>query len=266
MGKVAKIGKKVYELLANLPYNAGAMKKEPIGKFVERRRKLLRLTQTELASYVGYSPQAFSKFEAGRLSISLLVAPSLANALNLTLDDLFARRENDSQIVNKPLDPEIISVQLQFFRNARGLTQNELAAKTGASVRSLRSYELGDAVPTLTFIDRLLEEFNLESSYILYKNPLMMDTNLAASIRSGQIRTKKKKQLYASLLGIFSCFVAAVGVGVAQISRAGALRLGLNEQVDEASQLYEAQLPVVEPSEDDTSASNETYLLSDIDL
>lgn len=241
------------------------MKKEPIGKFVERRRKMLRLTQTELASYVGYSPQAFSKFESGRLSISLLVAPSLANALNLTLDDLFARRENDSNLVNKPLDPETISVQLQFFRNARGLTQNEFAAKTGASVRSLRSYELGDAVPTLTFIDRLLEEFDIESSYILYKNPLMMDTNLAASIRSGQVRTKKKKQLYASLLSIFSCFVAGVGIGVAQISTAGVLRLGLNEEADEVSELYQAQLPPGATSED-TTESDSFYLLPSVEI
>lgn len=226
---------------------------------------MLRLTQTELASYVGYSPQAFSKFESGRLSISLLVAPSLANALNLTLDDLFARRENDSNLVNKPLDPETISVQLQFFRNARGLTQNEFAAKTGASVRSLRSYELGDAVPTLTFIDRLLEEFNIESSYILYKNPLMMDTNLAASIRSGQVRTKKKKQLYASLLSIFSCFVAGVGIGVAQISTAGVLRLGLNEEADEVSELYQAQLPPAATSED-TTASDSFYLLPSVEI
>lgn len=226
---------------------------------------MLRLTQTELASYVGYSPQAFSKFESGRLSISLLVAPSLANALNLTLDDLFARRENDSNLVNKPLDPETISVQLQFFRNARGLTQNEFAAKTGASVRSLRSYELGDAVPTLTFIDRLLEEFNIESSYILYKNPLMMDTNLAASIRSGQVRTKKKKQLYASLLSIFSCFVAGVGIGVAQISTAGVLRLGLNEDADEVSELYQAQLPPPATSED-TTESNSFYLLPGVEI
>lgn len=226
---------------------------------------MLRLTQTELASYVGYSPQAFSKFESGRLSISLLVAPSLANALNLTLDDLFARRENDSNLVNKPLDPETISVQLQFFRNARGLTQNEFAAKTGASVRSLRSYELGDAVPTLTFIDRLLEEFNIESSYILYKNPLMMDTNLAASIRSGQVRTKKKKQLYASLLSIFSCFVAGVGIGVAQISTAGVLRLGLNEEADEVSELYQAQLPPPATSED-TTESNSFYLLPGVEI
>lgn len=226
---------------------------------------MLRLTQTELASYVGYSPQAFSKFESGRLSISLLVAPSLANALNLTLDDLFARRENDSNLVNKPLDPETISVQLQFFRNARGLTQNEFAAKTGASVRSLRSYELGDAVPTLTFIDRLLEEFNIESSYILYKNPLMMDTNLAASIRSGQVRTKKKKQLYASLLSIFSCFVAGVGIGVAQISTAGVLRLGLNEEADEVSELYQAQLPPGATSED-TTESDSFYLLPSVEI
>ncbi len=226
---------------------------------------MLRLTQTELASYVGYSPQAFSKFESGRLSISLLVAPSLANALNLTLDDLFARRENDSNLVNKPLDPETISVQLQFFRNARGLTQNEFAAKTGASVRSLRSYELGDAVPTLTFIDRLLEEFNIESSYILYKNPLMMDTNLAASIRSGQVRTKKKKQLYASLLSIFSCFVAGVGIGVAQISTAGVLRLGLNEEADEVSELYQAQLPPAATSED-TTESDSFYLLPSVEI
>lgn len=226
---------------------------------------MLRLTQTELASYVGYSPQAFSKFESGRLSISLLVAPSLANALNLTLDDLFARRENDSNLVNKPLDPETISIQLQFFRNARGLTQNEFAAKTGASVRSLRSYELGDAVPTLTFIDRLLEEFNIESSYILYKNPLMMDTNLAASIRSGQVRTKKKKQLYASLLSIFSCFVAGVGIGVAQISTAGVLRLGLNEEADEVSELYQAQLPPGATSED-TTESDSFYLLPSVEI
>ena len=226
---------------------------------------MLRLTQTELASYVGYSPQAFSKFESGRLSISLLVAPSLANALNLTLDDLFARRENDSNLVNKPLDPETISVQLQFFRNARGLTQNEFAAKTGASVRSLRSYELGDAVPTLTFIDRLLEEFDIESSYILYKNPLMMDTNLAASIRSGQVRTKKKKQLYASLLSIFSCFVAGVGIGVAQISTAGVLRLGLNEEADEVSELYQAQLPPGATSED-TTESDSFYLLPSVEI
>ena len=232
------------------------VEKEALGKFVERRRKALRLTQTELASYVGYSPQAFSKFEAGKLSISLLVGPSLANALGLSLDDLLARRENPTDIVNKPLDPQIISLQLAFFRNARGLSQEEFAQKALASVRSIRSYELGDSLPTLNFIDRLIETFGIEASHILYPNPMMMNTELAASIRSGQVKAKKKKQLYSSLLGLFSVFVIGSGV-TAGISMNQAMVKATPDESISASKTIEPDsgTPIVENVVDSLSSS-----------
>lgn len=237
--------------------------KEPLGKFVERRRKALRLTQTELASYVGYSPQAFSKFESGRLSISLLVAPSLANALSLSLDDLFARREKETQIVNKPIDPQTVSVQLSFFRNAKGIHQKDFASKIGASIRSLRSYELGDSVPSITIIDRLLGEYGIEASEILYPNPMMMNTRLASDIRSGQIRTERKKALYASLLGVFSCLVIGVGVGVGGMANAGYFDLAPFAQAPSESE--QSELSSEFSVEESSSKEESSYTIADVD-
>ena len=85
---------------------------------------------------------------------------------------------------------------------------------------------------------------------------MMMNTELAASIRSGQVKAKKKKQLYSSLLGLFSVFVIGSGV-TAGISMNQAMVKATPDESISASKTIEPDsgTPIVENVVDSLSSS-----------
>lgn len=73
---------------------------------IARYRKNLGLTQEELGRRVGVSTQAVSKWENGGMPDPMLL-PSLAEALNATIDTLFGRDGGTYQRIEELLDAEI---------------------------------------------------------------------------------------------------------------------------------------------------------------
>jgi len=60
-----------------------------LGKKVQRRRKVLRLTQEELAEKVGISLVYMGYIEQGRYAPSLEVVGKIARALKIKVSELF---------------------------------------------------------------------------------------------------------------------------------------------------------------------------------
>ena len=69
-------------------------------------RKMLNMTQEELAEKVGVSRQAVAKWEAGETSPDLEKARLLAEALGVSLDDLTNYEPGDSDSMGLPVPPK----------------------------------------------------------------------------------------------------------------------------------------------------------------
>ena len=74
-----------------------------IGKRVHAARERAQLTQSELASRIGFSRASISNIESGRQKIQVHVLWSLANALNVTAQDLLPAIEADNS-EHRPID------------------------------------------------------------------------------------------------------------------------------------------------------------------
>lgn len=77
-----------------------------MGKNIACFRKCKGYTQEELGQKIGVTNQAVSKWESETSMPDIMILPKIANALDVTLDDLFAERvvqatTNESQVFNE---------------------------------------------------------------------------------------------------------------------------------------------------------------------
>lgn len=99
------------------------MDKCELGNYVALRRKAINLTQGDLAKALGYTNQAISKFEAGSSQISVSVLPQLADLLEVSLDDLFARNESpESSHTNPRFNADQLKANLAQIRSAHNVS------------------------------------------------------------------------------------------------------------------------------------------------
>lgn len=82
--------------------------KQSLGAYVAARRKVLGLRQSDLADVLGYTTQAICSFEMGKSQPSVLLLPSLANALGESLDDLIFLNPNPAPLIEKTLGPILL--------------------------------------------------------------------------------------------------------------------------------------------------------------
>ncbi len=73
-----------------------------IADIIAKRRRELNLTQEELASRIGVSAQAISNWERKAGYPEVLLIPSLANALDISIDELFGvSNQSDAEILEQ---------------------------------------------------------------------------------------------------------------------------------------------------------------------
>ena len=88
---------------------------------IKRRRKELKITQTELANAVGYSSKStISKLEAGGIDLSQSMLAAIAKALDTTPTALLygngsPNSEHLSESNNEPLPPDCFPIQKKNF-------------------------------------------------------------------------------------------------------------------------------------------------------
>ena len=88
------------------------MEKTGLGRFVAKRRKFLRLTQEELAEKIGVSKSAVAKWETGGGLPDRDNLRRLAEAINVTVDDLhrvIERTDIDESDLIVNITPDVIS-------------------------------------------------------------------------------------------------------------------------------------------------------------
>ena len=72
------------------------MNQEKIGKFIQERRKIKKLTQEELAEKLGVNNRSISRWENGKCMPDLSILKDLSKELDITINDLL-----NGEIVNK---------------------------------------------------------------------------------------------------------------------------------------------------------------------
>lgn len=70
-----------------------------LGSRISRKRKVLNLTQEELAAKLGVSSQAVSKWENDISCPDITLLPALAKTLNTTVDELLTGKSNEVRLV-----------------------------------------------------------------------------------------------------------------------------------------------------------------------
>jgi transcriptional regulator with XRE-family HTH domain len=171
-----------------------------LGFYVAERRKFLGLRQSDLALTLGYTTQAFSNFERGESQISLLVLPTLATLLSLSLDDLLLQKENPARFLghNALFEEQRIASNLTTLRENHHLSLQEEADKLGISRRTLISYEHGDTLLSLEAAEALFALYALKPSEFFYEKVALTPKRMKKSF-------DKKTVFYAlasSLLGV----------------------------------------------------------------
>jgi transcriptional regulator with XRE-family HTH domain len=147
------------------------MESEKLGFFVAQRRKALGFSQNDLANAVNYTGQAISSFEKGSTSPSISVLPSLANFLELSLDDLLTMNLNPEPLKEKnpPFDGTILCQNLIALRKRNGYSQSQEGKLLGVSRRTIIHYENEFSIPSLEVLVTLLETYHISASAFFYK-------------------------------------------------------------------------------------------------
>jgi transcriptional regulator with XRE-family HTH domain len=147
------------------------METEHLGLFVAQRRKALGESQNDLANHVHYTNQSISSFEKGETSPSIAILPSLADFLQLSLDDLIAQNPSPAPFSssNPPFEDEKIKRNLVALRRNKGYSQSEEGKRIGVSRRTVIHYENGSSIPSLEVLTAILKVYQISCSSFFYE-------------------------------------------------------------------------------------------------
>ncbi|MBQ4289300.1 MAG: helix-turn-helix transcriptional regulator [Clostridia bacterium] len=126
-----------------------------IGQNINRYRKELSLTQSQLAEMINVTPQAISKWEKGG-SPDASILPRIASALNVSIDDLFGIHDKPASgkdtiieavtsfIQNKDAKEQISSIIDLAFIALISTSDNPLMKELFSKIHDLDSYPLNN--------------------------------------------------------------------------------------------------------------------------
>lgn len=141
-----------------------------LGEYIRRRRLSLHLTQKDISSALGYTPQALSKIEKGLSSLGLNLLIPLCNELKISITDL-GNRNLSAEFKAEPYPPINEGAFFSNLRAARvsaGLSQKQEAPIVGVSKRTIITYEKREAMPNVDFIRRFADYYNLDIEKLLF--------------------------------------------------------------------------------------------------
>ena len=126
-----------------------------IGQNINRYRKELSLTQSQLAEMINVTPQAISKWEKGG-NPDASILPRIASALNVSIDDLFGIHDKPASgkdtiieavtsfIQNKDAKEQISSIIDLAFIALISTSDNPLMKELFSKIHDLDSYPLNN--------------------------------------------------------------------------------------------------------------------------
>ena len=105
-----------------------------IGERIAELRKNRKMTQEELAGIVGVSAQSISKWENSQTMPDIMLLPTLASALDVTVNDLFSIVSGEDHFDSIPLDQTPESAYRALFTALmQGLSDPEVISREDIS-------------------------------------------------------------------------------------------------------------------------------------
>ena len=105
-----------------------------IGERIAELRKNRKMTQEELAGIVGVSAQSISKWENSQTMPDIMLLPTLASALDVTVNDLFSIVSSENHFESIPLDKTPESAYRSLFTALmQGLSDPETISREDIS-------------------------------------------------------------------------------------------------------------------------------------
>lgn len=93
------------------------MNQTEIGKFIARRRKEKKLTQTQLAEKLNITDRAVSKWETGKSMPDSSIMLELCEILGITVNELLSGEEIDTERYEKRADENLIALKRKDENN-----------------------------------------------------------------------------------------------------------------------------------------------------
>ena len=131
-------------------------------RYVQSLRTKRGITQKQLAEMLGFTPQAISRFESLDSHFDLTLLESLCKALDCSVLDMDQRNVDSPQYEFIPMDLNAISTRIKSLREEKNLTQEALSASAKITVRSLRTYEKGEALPSYQTLELLSDALGVK--------------------------------------------------------------------------------------------------------
>jgi transcriptional regulator with XRE-family HTH domain len=85
-----------------------------------------------------------------------------------------------------------IKERLIALRNEAGLTQDDLAARTGVALRSIQRYEMGDNKPNNESITKIAKELGVSTSYLMGET-----SSRSSAVTENDLTEEERELIYA---------------------------------------------------------------------
>ena len=137
-----------------------------------KKRKQRGITQQEFARMLHYSVQTIAKYETGVSEMDLVCLIVASRVLGVDCNSFIHgvdAKENDLADYND-FDPDLFAKNLSVARIGRNVSQKILAAKAMCSTRSIKNYEAGNSVPSLTTFLYICDALKLKAEEFLFED------------------------------------------------------------------------------------------------
>jgi transcriptional regulator with XRE-family HTH domain len=131
-----------------------------VGKQIRQLRESKGLTLRELGKLTHLSHSFIGDIESGRSSPSLNTLQSFSRVFGVSVPDLLQGELPSPKQTRLPM-------RLKELRNARGLSQEDLAISLNLIQQTVGNYETGRTEPNLNTLAKIADFFNVSVDYLI---------------------------------------------------------------------------------------------------
>ena len=177
-----------------------------LGLFLATLRKKRGLSQNDVASFLGYSPQLISLWEKGKVSPDLTIISKYADYLGVDLEGFIEciEQKNNSLCSDKNFDINTFATFIKGLRKNSNLLQADVAHKLHINVKNIGAWENASSTPSIEQFKLLCDVYKLSYDELYF---CFMDENKKPSSK------KKKKVMFLPIFIPIVVTVSLAGVG-----------------------------------------------------
>ncbi len=126
-------------------------------------RKARKISQEDMASYLGLPVEFVEEMETGERKINVLVANKLAEYFNVA--PTYLMEDASKPTLQKETKPLTLGGKIVMLRKSRGLTQADVGALLNISYQAVSKWERDESRPDFETLSKIAQFFNVSVSY-----------------------------------------------------------------------------------------------------